>query len=192
MKDNRSNARGSGFAMRRRLATAMVVISLAGVAFASSETLGGAMGSDTSRDRSPSAAEFVSEAALSDMFETATSELAAIRADEPTRGFAARMNEDHQKTSSELSMLVKPHVTDWPLPERLNDKHQAMLDELKKLDGRAFTEQYHRYQVSTHEDAVTLFQLYGESGDDAKLKAFAQKTLPHLQGHLKMAQELSQ
>ena len=45
-------------------------------------------------------------------------------------------------------------------------------------------------QIAAHKDAVSLFERYGKEGDNAELKAFANKTLPHLQMHLKMAQEL--
>jgi len=44
--------------------------------------------------------------------------------------------------------------------------------------------------VSDHEEAVALFQKEASSGTDPDLKAFAQKTLPTLQEHLKMAQAL--
>jgi putative membrane protein len=45
-------------------------------------------------------------------------------------------------------------------------------------------------QVSAHKDAVSLFERYSKDGDNADLKAFAGKYLPHLQEHLKMAQDL--
>jgi putative membrane protein len=45
-------------------------------------------------------------------------------------------------------------------------------------------------QVSAHKSAVSLFQRYGQGGDNAKLKAWAQTTLPKLQHHLEMANML--
>jgi putative membrane protein len=44
--------------------------------------------------------------------------------------------------------------------------------------------------VSAHQDAVLLFQRYSRSGDNPALRAWALKTLPHLQNHLEMAQAL--
>ena len=41
-------------------------------------------------------AEFVQQTALSDMLETKSSELAAIKADASTRSFAAQINADRQ------------------------------------------------------------------------------------------------
>jgi putative membrane protein len=45
-------------------------------------------------------------------------------------------------------------------------------------------------QVSAHKDAVSLFGRYAKGGEDPKLKEWAGKTLPALQHHLKMAQNL--
>ena len=36
-------------------------------------------------------------------------------------------------------------------------------------------------QVSAYKDAVSLFERYSKSGENPELKAFAAKTLPHLQ-----------
>jgi putative membrane protein len=44
--------------------------------------------------------------------------------------------------------------------------------------------------VSDHEDAVRLFER-GSKSSDPDIAAFAQKTLPTLQHHLMMAQELA-
>ena len=46
-------------------------------------------------------------------------------------------------------------------------------------------------QVSAHKDAVSLFERYAKGGDDPKLKDWAGKTLPALQHHLEMAQEMN-
>jgi putative membrane protein len=45
-------------------------------------------------------------------------------------------------------------------------------------------------QVDAHENAVSLFERYAKGGDNAELKAFAAKQLPHLQEHLRMAKDL--
>jgi putative membrane protein len=38
---------------------------------------------------------------------------------------------------------------------------------------------------------VNLYKRYADGGDNADLKAFAQKTLPTLEQHQKMAQDLA-
>jgi putative membrane protein len=54
-----------------------------------------------------------------------------------------------------------------------------------------FARYYDPMQVSAHKDAVSLFERYAKSGDNPKLKDWAGKTLPALQHHLEMAQNLN-
>lgn len=43
-----------------------------------------------------------------------------------------------------------------------------------------------------HEDTVDLFKRYGSEGDNPDLKAWAAKTVPALEHHLKMAEDLEE
>jgi hypothetical protein len=47
-------------------------------------------------------------------------------------------------------------------------------------------------QVSAHKDAVSLFERCTKGGEDPKLKDWAGKTLPTLQHHLEMAQDMKE
>jgi putative membrane protein len=132
---------------------------------------------------SPSTADFVKEAAISDMFEFQSSQLASQRANEATKAFASQMI-----TANELKSMVQSGRTDIPLD--LDSTHQKMLDKLKGPNGADFTKQYDKDQLSAHKDAVSLFKRYAEGGDDAALKDWAGKTLPDLERHLEMAQNL--
>lgn len=135
-------------------------------------------------------AVFVTRAALSDMFETQSSELAAIKADVPTRAFAAQMNADHQKTASELGVIVKGRAADLPLPPRLDSRHQQRLDQLTALKGPAFTKRYQAEQIQAHRDAIALFETFASSGGEERLRQWAAQTLPKLQEHLEHAKAL--
>lgn len=135
-------------------------------------------------------AEFVRRAALSDMFETKASELAAIKGDGSTRDFAAKMNEAHQKTSSELGVLVKGRAADLPLPDRLDAPKQKLVDRLAELGGETFHAEFATSQVRAHEDAIQLFRSFGMSGPAGPLRDWAQKTLPKLEEHLSMSRSL--
>jgi putative membrane protein len=140
----------------------------------------------------PSTPDFVREAAMSDMFEIQSSQLAEQKADDPqTKSFAQKMVTDHTKTSSEMKSMVQGgKVKGVDLPTDMSASQKSMLDKLKGLNGKDFTKQYHSDQVSAHKDAVSLFERYGKGGDNPELKQWASKTLPDLQGHLKMAQDL--
>lgn len=139
---------------------------------------------------SPSTADFVKEAAISDMFEIQSSKLAAERSDDATKNFAKQMIADHKKTTSEMKSMVQSGKFQATLPTALDSAHQSKLDTLKGLQGKEFIKQYHNDQMKTHKDAVDLFQRYAKGGDNTDLKAWAGKTEPTLEHHLKMAQDL--
>jgi putative membrane protein len=139
---------------------------------------------------SPSTADFVTQAAISDMFEIQTSQLALQQSDEPTKAFAKQMIADHEKTSGEMKGMVQGGKVQATLPTALDSTHQGKLDKLKGLKGNDFTKHYHSDQVKAHKDAVDLFQRYAKGGDNSDLKAWAAKTQPALEHHLKMAQDL--
>ncbi len=67
-----------------------------------------------------------------------------------------------------------------------------MLDKLNSLDGADFAKLYHSDQDSGHKDAVSLFKRYADGGDNAELKAWAAKTLPTIEQHLKSAETLDE
>jgi putative membrane protein len=138
----------------------------------------------------PTTQDFVTMAANSDMLEIQSSQLASQRSDSKDKAFAEHMIKDHTKTSNEMKSLVDSGKVKVNLPTKMDSAHEAKLDKLKKLDGKDFSKQYEDMQVSAHKDAVSLFERYGKGGDNAELKTFANETLPKLQEHLKMAQEL--
>jgi putative membrane protein len=139
----------------------------------------------------PKTQDFVTLAAQSDMLEIEASKLAQAKSDsDKTKQFAAKMIKDHTETSTELKSLVSSGKVKVEAPASLDKAHQEELDKLTKLDGKDFTKEYDSMQVTAHKDAVSLFERYSKDGDNADLKAFASKYLPHLQEHLKMAQDL--
>jgi putative membrane protein len=155
------------------------------------QSVGEKTGMNSALGVTPSTPDFVKEAAMSDMFEIQSSQLAQQKADAPTKAFAEKMVTDHTKTSSELkSMVSGGKVKGVDLPTDMSSSQKSMLDKLKGLNGNDFNKQYHSDQVSAHKDAVSLFERYGKGGDNPDLKDWASKTLPDLQGHLKMAQDL--
>jgi len=155
---------------------------------AQAQPVGERAGANPTRGVTPKAADFVTEAAASDMFEIESSKLAASKTDGDVRTFANQMVTDHTKTTSELTPLAQQARLNPP--GRMSSAHQSKLDKLRALTGRDFTNLYVDDQVSAHKDAVSLFQRYGNGGDNPQLKNWAIKTLPALQHHLDMAQRL--
>ncbi|MCW5737085.1 MAG: DUF4142 domain-containing protein [Enhydrobacter sp.] len=176
----------------KKLVIATSVVLLTAVTPALAQSLPEKTGVNSAMGIAPKTQDFVTKAAQSDMLEIQSSKLALTKSDsERTKQFAQQMIKDHTQTSTELKGLVAGGQTKVDLPASLDKAHQEKLDRLSKLNGTEFTKGYNEMQVAAHKDAVSLFERYGKEGDNAALKAFASKTLPNLQHHLMMAQDLA-
>ena len=138
----------------------------------------------------PSTEDFVTQASTSDLFEIESSRLAMQKGDDAVKSFAQTMIADHEKTSTELKALLSSGKAVGTPVSVLPDSLKKSVADLAKLEGAEFNEQYIDDQVDAHEDAVDLFKRYAEEGENPELKAFAAKTLPALQHHYKMAQDM--
>lgn len=104
------------------------------------------------------------------------------------KAFADQMVKDHTAVGEELATLAKSKGYTPPTEPSLMQK-----GELKALDvtDDSFDGLYaRRIGVAAHEDTVKLFDKASKDAKDPDVKAFAQKTLPALQGHLEMAKAL--
>jgi len=138
----------------------------------------------------PKTEDFILQASASDVFEIESSKLALQKGDETIKAFAQKMITDHEKTTVELKALLTGGKVQGNAVTALIEDHKEEVDELGKLSGAEFNEEYIDDQVEAHEDAVDLFKRYATEGENADLKAWAAKTLPALEHHYKMAQDL--
>jgi putative membrane protein len=168
------------------LAAAAVLLSSAALA----QSVGEKTGVNSTLGISPATADFVKEAAMSDMMEIESSKIAQQKGNADEKKFAGQMITDHTKTSSELKSMVSSGDVKAELPASLDSSSQSKLDKLRNAKPEDFAAQYDPMQVSAHKDAVSLFERYAKGGDNAKLKDWAGKTLPALQHHLEMAQDM--
>lgn len=97
--------------------------------------------------------------------------------------FAQTMITDHSAANTELAKLAASKNFDLP------PQDPSIADEWSKKTGNVDSD-YVKEMVSDHEGAVKLFEKASKS-EDPDIAAFAQKTLPTLQHHLMMAQDLS-
>lgn len=170
--------------------TAIFALCALTAASAGAQSLGEKTGAAAMVGMTPSTEDFVKEAAMSDMFEIQSSQLAEQKGDASAKSFAQHMVTDHQKTTAELTAMVKAGTVKVQPPTALDSQMQSKLDKLKKESAKDFSHDYAEQQVSAHKDAVSLFERYSKGGDNAQLKDWAAKTLPTLQQHLQMAQGL--
>lgn len=147
-------------------------------------------GANSVLGRAPTTADFIMQASASGMYEIESSKLALTKGDDATKKFAQQMITDHEKDSAELKALIDSGKVQGNPVTALTEDDKEDVDELAKLEGADFIEEYFDDQVEAHEDAVDLFKRYAEEGENADLKAFAAKTLPALEHHYKMAQDM--
>jgi putative membrane protein len=71
---------------------------------------------------------------------------------------------DHTKAAEELKSTAKSAGEKYVVPEMLDAKHQAMLDELKSADPQKFDAVYVRMQTDAHKEAVALSDGFANQG----------------------------
>jgi putative membrane protein len=172
----------------KKIALTAALLMSATAAFAQSATE--ATGVNSALGVAPKTEDFILKASASDMFEIESSKLALQKGDDAVKKFAQQMITDHEKTSAELKTLLSGGKVQGTPATALTDDMKEEVDELAKLQGAEFNEEYIDDQVDAHEDAVDLFKRYAEEGENAELKAFAAKHLPALEHHYKMAQDM--
>lgn len=131
---------------------------------------------------------FVDDAAEGGITEVEAGKLALEKSSSAdVKAFAQHMVTDHTKANQELMTLAKKLDIEVPDDAALTDKAKKAILEMR---DESFDKAYANNQVAAHEKTVELFQKEAASSDNAELKAFATKTLPTLEAHLKMAKEL--
>jgi putative membrane protein len=174
----------------KKLAMSAVVATLFVAAAVSAQSIGEKTGVNSALGISPTTQDFVKEAATSDMLEIAAAKIAQDKGNADEKKFAEQMITDHTKTSTDIKNMVASGDVKADIPKDLDKSSQNKLDKLRDARQANFASEYDPMQVSAHKEAVSLFERYAKSGDNAKLKDWAGKTLPTLQHHLEMAENL--
>ncbi len=134
--------------------------------------------------------EFVNEAASGGMMEVRLGEMAAKHAaSADVKQFGNRMATDHSKVNQELMRIAQNKGVS--VPKEMNKKHQAEVDRLSKLSGPEFDRAYMDAMVKDHEKDVANFSKAAKEVDDPDLQAFAARTVPILEEHLKIAKDIN-
>lgn len=137
------------------------------------------------------AKDFVTQAAISDMYEVQAGKLAESKGKAAgVKSFGRHMVAAHTKTTENLKAAIKKSGLDITPPAQLDAKHQKMLDQLKAASGTDFDQIYLSQQQVAHQDALKLMQTYADSGDNDALKQAAAKTVHVVNGHIAMLAKL--
>ncbi len=131
--------------------------------------------------------DFLVKAAEGGMAEVELGRLAVSNSVNPkVKEFGQRMIDDHSRANEELKAIAQrkgDHI-----PTSVSAKDQATKDRLSKMSGAEFDRAYMEDMIQDHKADVSEFRDEAKSGTDPDYKAFAQKTLPTLESHLKLAQ----
>ena len=155
--------------MKQAILASTVMLGLTAAVFAADET-------------------FVMKVAKGGMAEVELGKLATEKASsDAVKRFGQRMIDDHGKANNELKALAQSkNVT---LSMEMGPEEKALRNRLMKLSGPAFDKAYMNAMVNDHVKDVNEFRMESTSGKDPDVKAWAAKTLPTLEEHLKMARD---
>jgi len=132
---------------------------------------------------------FVLKAAQGGIAEIQLAQLAQQRAEsDAVKQFAQKMIDDHTTNNAQLVKLATAEGVSPP--SETSVQQQKMSQHLETLSGAKFDHAYMRGQIHAHMMMLKLFQAEAGGGQDAQLKAFAAQTVPTIQEHLSMAQQL--
>src|SRR4051794_15569224 len=171
-----------------------IALALASPAFAQQPPAGTAPGHIAAQGQNQKLSakdkSFAQEAAMGGMAEVELGKLAQQNAqNDDVKQFGARMVQDHSDANQQLMTLLT--AKDFSVPQQLDEKHRRAMDRLSKMRGAEFDRAYMRDMVEDHDTDVKKFRQQAQHGNAADLKAFAQKTLPVLEQHQKLAHDLS-
>lgn len=131
---------------------------------------------------------FVTKASQGGAAEVRLGQLAQEKAsNQKVKDFGKQMAADHAKAGDELEKIAQQK--NMRAPSEMTAQDDALLKRLQGLSGPEFDKTYMSAMVKDHEEDIAEFQKEANSGTDSDVKAFASKTLPTLNEHLRMAKE---
>lgn len=132
---------------------------------------------------------FVQAAAEGSKAEVASGQMAQAKGSSDTvKQFGRRMSTDHQKAYDQLAQIGG--AKGITVPGEPSKAHQREAAKLDKLSGSDFDREYAKMMVADHKKDVSEFRKQSKSAKDPDVRAFAATTLPTLDDHLRMAQEM--
>lgn len=133
-------------------------------------------------------AAFMDTAAIGGMMEVDLGKLALEKSSNAEiKKFAAQMVADHTKVGADLKAVAAK--LEHLLPADYPADVKAHMEEMKKLNGKAFDAHYMEMMVSDHVKTLDLFR--SASSLRGEIKDFAARTLPVLEKHHQMATRIN-
>jgi len=133
---------------------------------------------------------FISSAAEANLVEIDTAKMVGQKSTDPAvKDFANRMVADHTQASQSLASLAEMRGVKLPTEPGITERNQK--DELQKLSGSKLDDAYVRDELQGHKEAIAAFENEIENGQNQEVKNYAAKTLPTLQDHIRIAEDIA-
>jgi putative membrane protein len=133
---------------------------------------------------------FITNAAAANFAEIETAKMMEQKSKDPgVKDFAKRMVTDHTQASQSLASVAQ--MVGVTLPATLRADDRAQQDELKKLSGAKLNKTYLRDELGGHKQVISAFESEIEHGQDQAAKNYASQTLPTLQDHIRIAEDVA-
>jgi putative membrane protein len=134
-------------------------------------------------------ASFIKKAANINMTEVQLGKIAQEKGQAAdVKSFGDRMVKDHSKLNDQLKTVAQ--AVNAKMPEKINAKHKALIDELSKLNGADFDKSYAEKMVDGHKNAIKLFEKAQAKVTQPDLKKYIDEALPTLKEHLEFAKKV--
>lgn len=134
---------------------------------------------------------FMMKAAQGSLAEIELGNLAQQKANsQAVKDLASRLVADHTKASDQLKQIAQKDNVQ--LPATLRPQDQKLRDHLASLSGPEFDRMYTQHMMADHKKDIAEFRKEARSGTNPDTKQFASQTLPVLEEHLKMTQQVNQ
>lgn len=133
---------------------------------------------------------FLARASEADMAEIKQSQLALDKSTDPqVKDFAQKMVSDHTALEDKMKPFAEKYSV-TPI-DKVNPDHQAELDKLSALSGKAFDKEYIASMEKDHRAALVLFDNERSTSKDKDLQAAANGAYDKVTEHIKMADKLA-
>lgn len=133
--------------------------------------------------------EFLRFAVAANLAEVELGQVAAERAaSAQVREFGRRMVQDHDSAGRQAKAIADRRQI--PVATALDGEHAALKRKLLSLTGPAFDRTFMDAIVDDHRNAAAAFRDEAEHGQDGDIKGYAAKTLPTIDAHRKMAEQI--
>src|SRR4051794_10862637 len=132
---------------------------------------------------------FVREAAGGNLMEIQLGQLAQNKAQNPAvKQFAQRMVADHNNLQNQLTSVASTGGQSFT--PTMDSRHQSQINRLQGLSGAEFDRNYMSLMIRAHQRDVNNFQSQSQSANSAQVRTLATNSLPVLQQHLSLAQQV--